>query len=121
MKNRRNRLGPRFGEKMGRYCHAAITAAYRNQREVYDQAVANIYQMLDTVEQETWGQEEKANAANEVPETVVATEGEPASGPASKEKTTRPAPKRSKKASTKGKAKQQPRAVPKPRNTDSGE
>lgn len=75
-----NRLGPRFGEIMGKNCHAAITAANKGDRKAYDARVADIYRMLDTVETETWGA--KDDAADQPTEPVsppsVAAEGEPA-------------------------------------------
>ena len=53
---KRNGIGPRFGELMGKHCHAALTAANRQDRAGYDKEIADIYQMLDTIEQETdWG------------------------------------------------------------------
>lgn len=81
-KSNRNALGPRFGELMGKECHAAITAAYRKQYETYQRHVETIYQMLDTIETETWGAENEKNETTgavpvvEVPPTGVASEVE---------------------------------------------
>lgn len=50
---KRNIFGPRFGEIMGKHCHAALTASNRKDRAAYDAEVATIYQMLDTIETET--------------------------------------------------------------------
>jgi hypothetical protein len=92
--NRRNHIGPRFGELMGKHCHAALTAAARGKREEYDRCVADIYQMLDTVENETNWPETKREDPRFVKEkkdapTKVAPESEPAAPSAG---STTPAP-----------------------------
>ena len=58
----RNVLGPRFGELMGKHCHAAITAANKGDRDAYEARVADIYQMLDTVETESWPEEKEVKS-----------------------------------------------------------
>ena len=75
--NRRKRdpFGPRFGELMGKECHAALTASARGNREQYDACVQRIYLMLDSIETETNWPDEKTEKKNEP--TPVAAEGEP--------------------------------------------
>jgi hypothetical protein len=72
--NRRKRdpFGPRFGELLGKHCHAAITAASRGKREEYDRLIADIYQMLDSLESETaWPLDEYTEAADARDDLVV--------------------------------------------------
>lgn len=71
-RRKRNALGPRFGEIMGKRCHAAITAANRLDREAYDREVADIHQMLDTIETETWKQEDEPTPVEVQPAPVAA-------------------------------------------------
>jgi hypothetical protein len=68
---KRNTFGPRFGEIMGKHCHAALTAAARKNRIEYERCVTEIYQMLDSIELETdWNESE--------PTATVAAESKPA-------------------------------------------
>lgn len=102
---KRNPIGPRFGELMGKHCHAALTAAARGKRAEYDREVADIYQMLDTVEQETnWNDTDTP--------AVVAPESKPAPKSASPEST----PKKRAKAS--GSASKRSRSADKGTSSD---
>jgi hypothetical protein len=69
---KRNIIGPRFGELMGKHCHAALTAAARHDRAEYDKCIAAIENMMDTIENETdWGGKPKGKP---VPKPIVITE-----------------------------------------------
>jgi hypothetical protein len=71
-RKKRDAFGPRFGELMGKSCHAAITAAYKKNRTLYDREIATIYQMLDTIETETDWNDTKAEQTPFPPRAAAA-------------------------------------------------
>jgi len=78
LRRKRDPFGPRFGELMGKHCHAALTAAAKGNRDEYDRLVKELYQMLDSIDTETeWPEEEKKVVKKDEP-TPVAPESKQA-------------------------------------------
>jgi hypothetical protein len=100
MRYGRKKIGPTFGRTLGRLAGVAITCGNRKDYEGYRAAVEEVYQMLDTVAEESGFEQhftrEKSSDTKPVSVAPVAPESKPA---AKSPRTKSPAKKRAVKAS----------------------
>jgi len=96
MRYGRQKIGPTFGRTLARLAGVAITCGNRKDYEGYRAAVEEIYQMLDTVAEESGFEQhftrEKSNDPK--PESVSVAAVAPESKPATKSARPKSAPKK---------------------------